>query len=74
MDRPKMGFVQLYELLCLPVGRKCSDLLHQGEEVCHAIVLGDLAFVHPRGIDGVEVNLAAGGDHSQKRPLVRAVI
>src|ERR1700730_17279922 len=46
--------------LCLPVGRKRAELLHQGEEVRHAPVLGDLAVVHPHGIDGVEVDLAAG--------------
>src|ERR1700732_4847583 len=60
--------------LCLPVGRKRAELLHQGEEVRHAPVLGDLAVVHPHGIDGVEVDLAAGGGHSEERPLVGAVV
>jgi hypothetical protein len=37
-------------------------------------VLPDLAIAHPHGVDGIEVDLAAGGGHSEKRPCVRAVI
>jgi len=37
-------------------------------------VLGDVAIVHPHGIDCVEVDVASGGGHSEKPPFVRAVV
>jgi hypothetical protein len=46
-----------------------AELLHEGEEVCHTRMLGDLSVVHAHGVHGFEVDLPAGRRHAQERSL-----
>ena len=66
-------------LPALSLRRSClrrprAELLHEGEEIGHAPVLGDLAVAHAHDIDGLELNFAAGRRHAQEFSPVRPVI
>jgi hypothetical protein len=41
------------------IGRPGSELLHQGEQVRHTPVLGDLTIVNAHSVHGLEVDLPA---------------
>ena len=51
-----------------------AELLHEGEEIGHSPVFGDLAVTHPHDVDRLELNLAASWRHAQEFSPVRAVI
>jgi hypothetical protein len=55
-------------------GRPGAELLHEGEEIGYAPMLGDLAIAHPHDIDGLELNLPARRRHAQKFSAMRPVI
>src|SRR4249919_1215238 len=41
------------------VRRDGAELLHQREEIRYTPMLGDLAIVHPHGVDSIEMDLPA---------------
>ena len=45
-----------------------AELLHKGEEVGHAPVLGDLAVAHAHDINGLELNLRPVGTTPRNSP------
>src|SRR4051812_11437184 len=51
-----------------------AELLHKGEEIGHAPVLGDLAVAHAHDINGLELNLTARRCHAQEFSPVRPVV
>src|SRR6266550_8594113 len=55
-------------------GRPGAELLHEGEEIGYAPMLGDLAIAHPHDIDGLELNLPARRRQAQKFSAMRPVI
>jgi hypothetical protein len=55
-------------------GRPAADLLHQGQKICHAPVIGDLSILYAHDINRLKLNLAIGRSDSKIRALVGAVI
>src|SRR5436305_2069927 len=53
---------------------KSAELLHQGKEIGHAPMLGDLAVSHPHDVHGVKGDLAARWRDAKELPLMRAVV
>ena len=51
-----------------------AELLHKGEEIGHAPVLGDLAVAHAHDINGLELNVTARRCHAQEFSPVRPVV
>src|SRR5258708_6941717 len=66
--------MQMAVLWTRPIEDALTKLLHEGEEIGHAPVLGDLAVAHPHDVDRLELNLAASRRHAQEFSQVRAVI
>jgi fermentation-respiration switch protein FrsA (DUF1100 family) len=54
--------------------REGAKLLHQGKEIGHAPMLGDLPVAHAHDVDGLELNFSARRRHPEKLPKVRPMI